>query len=411
MINEETIKCSKAIVDESPCCTPGSENTSCCAPDETVAKSCCSNDNTDINADTPATRSSSCCDDTPSTSQKSRLTHLLEPVRSAWSLIILLPLLVLVLDRENFGEMIQIATSALAGTAPYIVFAVLLLAYLKASQAENMVSEAFKGRENRMILLAALFGGLAPFCSCEVIPFIAGLLALGAPVSAVMAFWLSSPLIDPPSLMITAGALGWEFAIGKALAAVFLGLFGGFGVKYLMHTFAFQNPLKNHTISGCDSGTCGVEKPFSGHPNWTFWRDKAHRQVFAEQGLENALFLFKWLSLAYLLEALLILYVPASLIGGLVGGDGFGSIVTGALVGMPAYLNSYAAPPLVAGLMEQGMSIGSAMAFMVAGAISSIPAMTAVWSLVKKPVFAAYLGFGVGGAILFGSGFAAIMSL
>jgi uncharacterized membrane protein YraQ (UPF0718 family) len=55
------------------------------------------------------------------------------------------------------------------------------------------------------------------------------------------------------------------------------------------------------------------------------------------------------------------------------------------------------------------MSVGSAMAFMVAGAISSIPAMTAVYSLVKPPVFAAYLIFGVMGAILFSLGFAAII--
>ncbi len=39
-----------------------------------------------------------------------------------------------------------------------------------------------------MIVLAALFGGLAPFCSCQVIPFVAGLLALGTPLPAVMAF-------------------------------------------------------------------------------------------------------------------------------------------------------------------------------------------------------------------------------
>ena len=45
------------------------------------------------------------------------------------------------------------------------------------------------------------------------------------------------------------------------------------------------------------------------------------------------------------------------------------------------------------------MSAGSAMAFMVAGAVSSIPAMAAVWSLVKKQVFLAYMGFGIGGAI------------
>jgi hypothetical protein len=69
---------------------------------------------------------------------------------------------------------------------------------------------------------------------------------------------------------------------------------------------------------------------------------------------------------------------------------------------MPAYLNSYVAPPLLAGLMSQGMSAGAALAFMIAGAVSSIPAMAAVWSLVKPRVFATYLGLGVSGAILSG---------
>ncbi len=315
-------------------------------------------------------------------------------------------LMQMLLDSKQLQQIIEIALSALFGTLPYIILAVLLIAYLKASGAENLVSSAFRGRENRMIVVAALFGGLAPFCSCEVIPFIAGLLALGAPVSAVMAFWLSSPLIDPPSLMITAGALGWEFAIGKAVAALFLGLLGGFGVKYLLTSSTFKNPLKAHSVGGCSTDSCCSDEPFNKRAVWKFWQEKNRRQIFAQQGIENALFLIKWLSVAYLLEALLITYVPASLIGSIVGGEGFMPIVIGALVGMPAYLNSYAAPPLVAGLMEQGMSYGSAMAFMVAGAISSIPAMTAVWSLVKKPIFFAYLGFGVGGAILFGVMFA-----
>lgn len=377
-------------------------NSSCCSEPAPVETSCCA---------TPAVEetSNSCCGgSTPDKNQFSFLSAL-APLKSAWSLILIIPLIVALLDPEQFKEFLTIATSALAGTAPYIVLAVLLLAYLKASHAENMVSQAFEGRENRMIILAALFGGLAPFCSCQVIPFIAGLLALGAPVSAVMAFWLSSPLIDPGSLMITAGALGWEFAVGKAISAVFLGLLGGFGVKMMMNSNSFRNPLKTKSGSSCESGACGVEKPLGGKAEWKFWEHTENRTIFREQTIENSLFLFKWLSLAYILEALLILYVPASLIGSIVGGDGFGPIVLGALVGMPAYLNSYAAPPLVAGLMEQGMSIGSAMAFMVAGAISSIPAMTAVWSLVNKKVFAAYLGFGVSGAILFSSIFALIM--
>ena len=248
-----------------------------------------------------------------------------------------------------------------------------------------------------MIFLAALFGGLAPFCSCEVIPFIAGLLALGAPLSAVMAFWLSSPLIDPPTLLITAAALGWPFAIGKAIAAVSLGLFGGFLVKGLMRYGAFANPLRART-----GGGCGCGPTLEGTPLWRFWQEPERRVHFRAEFISNSLFLLKWLALAYVLQALLVHYIPADLIAKVVGGEGIVPIATAALVGMPAYLNSYVAPPLLAGLMEQGMSKGAAMAFMVAGAVSSVPAMAAVWSLVKPRVFATYLGLGVTGAIMAG---------
>ena len=320
-------------------------------------------------------------------------------VKTPWALIVALLVAVALLDPGNLRAIIEFALAALAHTGRYILFAVLLLAFLKATGAEVLVARAFEGRETRMIFLAALFGGLAPFCSCEVIPFIAGLLALGAPLSAVMAFWLSSPLIDPPTLLITAGALGWPFAIGKAFAAVGLGLFGGFVVRALKGHGAFASPLKVYKQTGCCGGGAKAQDP---KPHWAFWQEEARRQVFKTEFISNGLFLLKWLALAYVLEALLVNYVPADLIAGAVGGEGVVPIAVAALVGMPAYLNSYVAPPLLAGLMEQGMSAGAAMSFMVAGAISSIPAMAAVWSLVKPQVFATYLGLGITGAIISG---------
>jgi uncharacterized membrane protein YraQ (UPF0718 family) len=318
---------------------------------------------------------------------------------STWTIVIGAPLLVLLLDQAQFVAFVLFAVKAFAGTLPYIAFAVALIAWLKAAGAEAYVGKAFEGRETQAILLAALFGGLAPFCSCEVIPFIAGLLAVGAPLSAIMAFWLSSPLIDPPTLLITAGALGWSFAIGKAVFAVALGLFGGFLVSVLLRSGAFSNPVR----AGSSAGGCGCgASPQTGRPVWRFWIDATRKAKFGAELKANALFLVKWLALAYLLEAALVTYVPAELIAGLVGGNGLGSIVISALVGMPAYLNSYVAPPLLAGLMDQGMSAGAAMAFMIAGAVSSIPAMAAVWSLVKPQVFATYLGLGFVGAVLSG---------
>ena len=77
-------------------------------------------------------------------------------------------------------------------------------------------------------------------------------------------------------------------------------------------------------------------------------------------------------------------------------------IALGALIGGPAYLNGYAAVPLVAGLLAQGMSNGAAMAFMLAGGVSHIPAAIAVWALVTPRVFAAYLGFAFAGSLIAG---------
>lgn len=343
---------------------------------------------------------SNCCGERvkPTLSLLENLDHRLKPAKSVWTFILLIPLTVFLLDQTKIYEVISIAASALVATLPFIAFAVLLIAYLKATGAETLVAKAFEGRTSRMIFLASLFGGLAPFCSCEVIPFVAGLLAVGVPLPAVMAFWLSSPLIDPPSLLITAASLGWHFAIAKALAAVSLGLLGGFLLHAFSHYPLIHSPLQT---SSQTNGCCGTG-PTQKAPQWAFWHEANRRREFLQQFAENSLFLIKWLLFAYLLEALLILYVPASLIGSIVGGEGAGPVVLGALVGMPAYLNSYAAPALVAGFMEQGMSAGSAMAFMIAGAISSVPAMVAVWSLVKKPVFFTYLGLGLSGAVLLG---------
>lgn len=259
-----------------------------------------------------------------------------------------------------------------------------------------------------MIFLAALFGGLAPFCSCEVILFIAGMLAMGTPLSAIMAFWLSSPLTDPPTLLITASVLGWPFAVAKAVAAVGLGFLGGFSIKFVMAAGLLKDPLRPRTASSCSSCGCGPD-PFSGKPVWKVWQTSERRQRFGDEAVTNGLFLLQWLTLAYVLEGLMIHYVPASLIAGLVGGEGLGSIALAALVGMPAYLNSYVAPPLVSSLMDQGMSAGAGMAFIVAGAVSCVPAMAAVWSLVRPQVFASYVVLGLVGAMLAGMAFQGLM--
>ncbi|MFW6077829.1 MAG: permease [Hyphomicrobiales bacterium] len=81
--------------------------------------------------------------------------------------------------------------------APYLVASIALAAGAKAAGADGLIANAFTGRPYAMIVLAAAFGALSPFCSCGVIPLIAAFLAMGVPLAPVMAFWLASPVIDP----------------------------------------------------------------------------------------------------------------------------------------------------------------------------------------------------------------------
>lgn len=331
--------------------------------------------------------------------------------KTDWLLLIILavPLAVGVLDPDRFWIILETAGRALGTTAVYIALAVGVLAFLKATGAESLVARAFTGSMTRMILLAAVVGGLAPFCSCQVIPFVAGLLALGAPLPAVMAFWLSSPLMDPAQFSITVAAFGDQgllYAVAKTVTAVALGIAGGFALRGMTAAGAFSDPLKNPPTKSCGCRKAGVS---SERPVWAFWREPERVETFRDTAISQGVFLLRWLTLAYLIEALMIQYVPADLIVQAVGGDGLAPVIISAFVGMPAYLNGVAAPPLVAGLVEQGMQPAAALTFMIAGSVSSIPAAMAVFTLVKRPVFAVYLAFGLSGAVIAGLVFGSLV--
>jgi uncharacterized membrane protein YraQ (UPF0718 family) len=284
-------------------------------------------------------------------------------------------------------------------TAPWLLLSIAVAAWTRASGADQLVARVFSGRPIRMIVVAAAFGGLSPFCSCGVIPLIAALLGMGVPLAPVMAFWLASPVIDPSMFVLTAGLLDAEFAVAKTIAAIGLGLGGGFVTSWLVRAGRLADPLR----AGVGQGGCAARPLHDPQPVvWAFWRESARRGRFGRESLATAAFLGKWLTLAFLLESLMLAYVPADWIGGLLGGDGLAPVVTATLVGVPAYLNGYAALPLVAGLIEQGMAPGAGLAFLVAGGVTSVPAAIAVFALVRLRVFVLYLVFALVGSFAAG---------
>jgi uncharacterized membrane protein YraQ (UPF0718 family) len=302
-------------------------------------------------------------------------------------------------DADQALTSVGFTLNALLGVSPFLALSIGLTAYARASDSDNLIAKAFSGHMASMIVMAALIGALSPFCSCGVIPLIAALLGMGVPLAPVMAFWLASPLMDPSMFFLTAGTLGTTFAVYKTAAAIGVGMIGGFGTWVLMRRGAFAQPLRK-AASGCGCSSKSVCSTDSVH--WRFWEEADRRKTFRENAISNGLFLGKWLTVAFFLESLMLAYIPAETVSATIGGDGWLTVLAATLVGVPAYLNGYAALPLVGGLIEQGMAPGAGMAFLLAGGVSSIPAAVAVWALARWPVFLAYVGFAFAGAFSFG---------
>ncbi len=310
----------------------------------------------------------------------------------------------LVLGAADPGQLlpsVRFVLDALVSIAPFLALAVAIAAFAAASGADRLVARVFSGGSLRTVTLAALFGALSPFCSCGVIPIIAAMLHAGVPLAPVMAFWLASPVMDPEMFVLTAAGVGTGFALAKTAAAAAMGLLGGFAVLALQRGGGLQRPL-----AGASASASGCGPAFeSGAPApvvWRVWLEPDRRAEFGRVALRTGAFLSKWLAIAFLAESLMMAYVPASWVASAVGGGSTLAIPLAAVVGVPTYLNGYAAIPLIAGLIEMGMSGGAALAFATAGAVSCIPAAIAVWALVRRSVFALYLGLGLGGAMLAG---------
>jgi len=324
----------------------------------------------------------------------------------------------------------------LAEIGPWLVASACIAAAARASGLDQLAAKAFKGRESRMVIVASVIGAALPFCSCGVIPFVAGLLGAGVPLAPVMAFWISSPLMDPTQFFIASGVLGIGFASAKMLSAVGMGMLSGFGTMMLVRAGWLDAPATLR-ISAMTAGSCCGSKPTVTAPApvksccgsakaaagpsleapssvvlWRFWTDARRAQRFLTTASSTGWFLVRWLAVAYAIESLMIAWLPVAAVGTWLGaGAGPLAVPLAVAIGIPVYLNSFVAIPFVSGLIGVGMSPATGLAFMLATSATGFPAIVAVWALVKPRAFVLYLGFAIIGAIIAGYAYSAALGL
>ncbi|MFJ3325770.1 permease [Streptomyces griseus] len=310
------------------------------------------------------------------------------------------------------------------------------------------------------IAIVTAIGAFSPFCSFTVIPLIRRFLIAGVPLSAVMSFWIASPSMDPEIYALSAAQLGIPIATARLIGALVLSFGAGLIVLALERRGRFADPLLESTEEktaaktcsqetvtvpetacstakatvpepvtvgaggadgGASEGGCGsaaqeIEPAAGGcstaaarndaEDDGTPWRVLVRRDIknlrageILKEIVSDSLILGKWLLLAIVLEALIVRYVPTDVVSGILGTDGVLSVLVAGFISVPLYLNGVGAIPVVEGLLDQGMVGAAGVTFLLGGAITTIPAMVAVKSVVKAKVFVFYLGVGLLGSV------------
>ena len=290
--------------------------------------------------------------------------------------------------------------NAVRGLFPFFLLSVSVASLIKTFKLEQYFKKAFQGRQLASVPIAAGTGAFSPLCSCGVIPAIAAMLAAGIPLAPIMSFWITSPLMSPESFVLTYSILGGEMAIARLLATLAIGLIAGYTTLYLMQKgFLDEHVLKD--FGGIND--TAAQSLLEAEKNLEM-RQLIILRLF--QFLLNVkdmgIFIGKYILVAFVLEALIVRYVPMELVGSILGIGNEAGPVLAALIGIPAYASSISAMPVVRGFMDLGMDKGTALAFMIGGAATSIPAMVAVFSIVKRKIFFLYIAYSMVGAIASG---------
>jgi uncharacterized protein len=216
------------------------------------------------------------------------------------------------------------------------------------------------------IISAAVIGLVSPLPTYAAIPVGLSFAAAGVPFSAVMAFVISSPLMNPTVFFLTATQIGLEMAIARTVTALLLALIGG--------------ALTMKLFTGLYQGRPGVEEP----------QRVAERSLTTEI-IGNTKYMAKYFSIAILLSASVRALVPQQAIAALLGGNARVSTLIAIGMGVPFYTCGGSAIPFAQTLMEMGMSKGAMLAFFLAGPATKLEALYAYKRMLGTKVLVFYL--------------------
>jgi uncharacterized membrane protein YraQ (UPF0718 family) len=241
-------------------------------------------------------------------------------------------------------------------------------------------------------LLAALLGVVTPFCSCSSIPLFIGFLSAGIPLGVTFAFLISSPLVNEASLYLFPAVFGLRLTIFYNIVGIFVAVIGGILIQKLnMENYIQPEFLKFKSKKQIEAEYKSQKIPFNVLlKHWTGEAFDITKKVYP------------YVILGVALGALIHGFVPEDLIVRYLSSKSWYVIPLSTLMGVPLYANSVSVIPVVEALVEKGIPMGSALAFMTATVTLSLPEALMLKKLMKWQLLATFFGITIVGIMLIG---------
>jgi len=231
-------------------------------------------------------------------------------------------------------------------------------------------------------LSASTFGAITPFCSCSLVPLFIGFVKGGIPLGVTFAFLITSPLVNEVAIAMFIGMFGLKATLIYVGSGILLGTIGGLVLGKLKLESPLsdwvQNILKNAETEGA----------FEDENKSLFQRlPEISREAL---GIVKSVSLYVVIGIG--LGALMHSFIPTGFFEQYISKENPFAVPIAVLIGLPMYSNAAGVLPIIQVLVQKGIPLGTAIAFMMAVVGLSIPEATLLKKVMNLNLIAIFFG-------------------
>jgi uncharacterized membrane protein YraQ (UPF0718 family) len=274
-----------------------------------------------------------------------------------------------------------------------VIFAVTVLrSFMSVERTRAILGGKREGVGN---VIAAGLGVATPFCSCSAVPAFIGFVAAGVPLGVTLSFLIASPLVNEIAIVLLLGLFGWKvtamyIAGGMVVAIVAGAVLGRLGMERYVEAFVFETRLRGKVVD-----------PSAG----LSWDDRL--AMGREEVVTILRKIWPYLLVGIGLGAAIHGWLPADWFAD--HADGWWGVPLAVVMGVPLYSNAAGVLPLVEAMYDNGLPIGTVLAFMMSVVALSTPEMILLRRVLKPRLIATYFGIVAVGILAIGLSFNLIL--